>query len=38
MALEVGGEDGLDDEEAEALELGLVEVTQPVVAFVAQQQ
>ena len=38
VLLEVGGEDGLDDEEAEPFELGLVEVKQPVVSRVGEEE
>ena len=38
MSLEIGGEDGLYDEEAEAVELALLQVDEPVVLRVGQQQ
>ena len=38
MTLEVGGEDGLDDEEAEAVELALLQVDEPVVLRVGEQE
>ena len=38
MSLEVGGEDGLYDEEPESVELSLLQVDQPVVLRIGQQQ
>ena len=38
VSLEIGGENGLYDEEAEAVELALLQIDEPVVLRVGEQQ